>query len=81
MSDERLAMRVRRVAATATAHNYGQTVYEADEWQPGEVWLRMSSWPRTQEAKRALEAAGYVVQARDDSPCSLMVREVGPSDG
>lgn len=70
-----LVARVRRIAATATAHNYGQTIWEADEHAPGEVWLRMSSWPRAQEAWRALEAAGFVVRGRDDSPNSLMVSE------
>lgn len=62
------------IAKKATAHNYGEVVYEVVRGVDG-CDMRLSSWPRCQEAKRALEAAGYWVE-EDYRPFAnwLMVR-------
>ena len=43
----------------ATAHNYGDTVVGDPALSPAGVRVRLSSWPRQQEALRALRALGY----------------------
>lgn len=46
------------IARRATAHNYGQTVFEVE--QDGDATtISMSSWPRAEEARKALVAAGW----------------------
>lgn len=49
----------------ATAHNYGSTLIGDPAVSPAGVRVRLSSWPRQQEALRALRALGY--QAAEDS--------------
>lgn len=47
------------IAVMATAHNSGDTVLETKTWPNGTVSLRMSSWPRAQEAELAFHDAGW----------------------
>ena len=49
----------RSIAARVTAHNSGQTVYEDKVEEDGVVSLRMSSWPRANEAIKGLLREGY----------------------
>lgn len=53
------AEHVQQIARRATAHNYGQTVWGIDRIGDTRWLLRMSSWPRCQEAATALRTAGY----------------------
>lgn len=71
MSDLGTAEHVQEVARRATAHNYGQTVWGIHRIGDCRWVLRMSSWPRAQEAAMALRAAGYT--AEDCGACSLDV--------
>lgn len=57
----------RAIAQRATAHNEGQTVYAQKLGLDGTVSLKMSSWPRANEAKRALEKEGYLVEMGDNN--------------
>lgn len=51
---------VTRIAQKATAHNSGQTILHNGVNTGGnQASLTMSSWPRMQEARKALEAHGY----------------------
>lgn len=50
------------IAHYSTAHNEGNTVYEQELGLDGTVSLKMSSWPRANEAKMALEKKGYLVE-------------------
>lgn len=47
------------ICRRATAHNYGTVVGDIDVRTDGSVRVAMSSWPRVQEALRALRAKGY----------------------
>lgn len=51
--------RVRDIVARAIAHNYGAWANYRDDGNA--VVCEVPSWPRAQEARRALEAAGYTV--------------------
>jgi len=55
-------LEARRIAAAATSQNSGNTILEAREPEAGVVELKMSSWPRANEAKKAFEARGYMVE-------------------
>jgi hypothetical protein len=50
---------VEAICRRATAHNHGQTVGDVETLANGGIRVAMSSWPRVQEALRALRAAGY----------------------
>lgn len=56
---QELLRKVQEISRFATSHNYGSTVETARVVRFGVVEVLMSSWPRAQEARRALEAAGY----------------------
>jgi hypothetical protein len=73
MGREVKADEVVRVAREATAHNSGETVVS---WVDAvdEVFVRMSSWPRMQEAMKGLTAAGYVVTERENDRNELIIR-------
>jgi len=50
------------IAHFATAHNSGNTVYEHISNADGSVSLKMSSWPRANEARLAFESKGYLAE-------------------
>lgn len=74
------AAEVRKIALRATAHNSGSTIVsfylldieEVDDLDQ-ELGLQMSSWPRMQEAKVALQSAGYDVDEAEDTSNTLWV--------
>lgn len=68
------------ICRNATAHNFGQTIISyGSAFLGDEVTVELSSWPRMQEARRALEAAGFNVV--DDNERTLTVRPAAPSSG
>jgi hypothetical protein len=52
---------VRQLAHAATAANYGQTVLNHHRIGDRRLVLRLSSWPRAEEALRSLERHGFPV--------------------
>lgn len=56
---------VARACRRATAHNYGSPLVGEPAATPAGIRVRLSSWPRQQEALSALRALGY--QAAGDS--------------
>lgn len=56
---------IAEACSRATAHNYGSTLVGDPVVSPAGVQVRLSSWPRQQEALRALRALGY--RAAEDS--------------
>lgn len=53
------------VAIGATAHNEGETVLET-KVEDGIVSLKMSSWPRAQEALNAFRECGWATKMGDN---------------
>jgi hypothetical protein len=49
---------IAEACSRATAHNYGSTLVGDPVVSPAGVRVRLSSWPRQQEALRALRALG-----------------------
>ena len=64
-----LGARVRQLCERATGRNFGTSVLSvrAVAGGPG-VEVHLSSWPRADEARRELEAAGYFVTDADPAP-------------
>lgn len=65
-----------RACLAATAHNYGDTVNTAVVTDAG-ITVALSSWPRQQEALRALRLLGYAVTAQPGAV--LLVRGWDPA--
>lgn len=59
--------KTKAIATMATRHNEGQTVLEQRLDDGDTVSLKMSSWPRANEARRALEKEGYFVELGENN--------------
>lgn len=68
------------IARGATAHNSGETVLEY--WRDGEsMVLRMSSWPRANEAAEAFHKVGWKVEGLpDDGKGHTLIKVTGGND-
>lgn len=59
---------VERICQQATAHNAGDTVLEVlSDPLDGTVWVHLSSWPRANEARRALADLGISASDAHDA--------------
>jgi len=66
------------LAHYATAHNSGTTVLEQKNVGGNSVSLKMSSWPRANEAKKALEKKGYLVEFGENDMGQWIHASVAP---
>lgn len=69
--DTELVTRICQSATFATTSDRGGVVDVVTDPLDGSAWVRMTSWPRVQEATSQLQAYGLAVVERDD--CRLQV--------
>jgi hypothetical protein len=70
--DGHLVARICQEATARTTAGCGGVVHVVTDDLDGSVWVRMTSWPRAQEAASALQAYGLAVADRPE--CRLQIQ-------